>query len=25
MDNYYMSTKTAIKLREKVVFCRGTI
>jgi hypothetical protein len=25
MDNYYMSTTTAIKLREKVVFCRGTI
>jgi hypothetical protein len=25
MDNYYMSTTTAIKFREKIVFCCGTI
>jgi len=25
MDNYYMSTTTAIKLRQNTVFCRGTI
>jgi Transposase IS4 len=25
IDNYYMSTTCAIRLREKGVFCRGTI